>query len=46
VNVGGVKYVDPSWLSRMFAGSLRKVALDIGAQAWAWNQVLEVEIKN
>lgn len=42
----GRKYVDPVWLEKRFVGRLRKVALDIGFQAWSWNQLTETEIKN
>ncbi len=44
--IGGVRYVRASWLAKQFAGRLRQVALDIGFQAWSWNQVAEVEVKN
>ena len=42
----GVEYVDPKWLRTTFVRGLRKVALHIGASAWAYNQLTEEEIKN
>ena len=43
---GDVEFVDPEWLAATFAGKLREDALDIGMQAWQWNQVAGDEVKN
>jgi hypothetical protein len=44
--VGGVEYVDPEWLARVFCGHLRNVALEVGRVAWHWNQLDHATVKN
>lgn len=44
--VDGVEYVDPEWLSRVFVGPLRSVALEIGRVVWNWNQLGPADVKN
>lgn len=44
--VGEVEYVDPSWIRAQFVGRLRKVAVDAGRAAWAWNHLSEDDAKN
>lgn len=44
--IGGVEYVDPSWLKQTFIRGLRQVACSIGMHVYAFNQLTEDEIKN
>lgn len=44
--VGGVEYIDPSWLRKTFVRGLRKIALEVGLAAYFWNMLTETETKN
>lgn len=44
--IGDVEYVDPGWLKEQYARGHLRIALDIGAQVWHWNQLTEDEAKN
>lgn len=46
VKVDGLDYVDPDWLRSTFVGHLRRVAIEIGHNAYQWNQLKPVEVKN
>lgn len=45
-DIGGIEYVEPSWLADTFCGNLRMVAIEIGQNIYAWNQLKQVEVKN
>lgn len=45
-DVNGVTYVAPEWLKENFNRELKKVALEIGAKVFLWNQLGDNDIKN
>jgi len=44
--VNGIEYVSPEWIKENFIRGYKAVAIDIGYQAWWWNNIREDEIKN
>ena len=45
-DIGGVEYLDPSWLKANFVRGLREIAVEVGRVAWHWQQVDDEEAKN
>lgn len=46
VEVSGIDYVDPMWVSRVMSKTLRHAAVYVGAVAYDWNNISEDDLKN
>lgn len=46
IEINGIEYVDPQWLSTTFVRGLRHIAIEIGMVCYNWNSLTESDIKN